>query len=133
MAASCRGGRHRNECAESHGKEARLLCESKPSDYVFPGPRGSYIQNVQKAIQRIRTTTGIEFRGHDLRRTAATHMTSAGIPRLTVKRILNHIEGDVTDIYDRYSNDAEKREALETWARRLRVLVSNLREAKTEA
>jgi integrase len=63
-------------------EEARLLCESKPSDYVFPGPRGSHIQNVQKAIQRIRSTTGIEFRGHDLRRTAATQMTSAGIPRL---------------------------------------------------
>ncbi len=31
---------------------------------------------------------GIVFRGHDLRRTAATNMTSAGIPRLTVKRIL---------------------------------------------
>ena len=114
-------------------EDARLLCESKPSNYVFPGPRGSYIQNVQKAIQRIRGTTGIVFRGHDLRRTAATHMTSAGIPRLTVKRILNHLEGDVTDIYDRYSYDAEKREALETWARRLHVLVSNLREVKTEA
>jgi integrase len=114
-------------------EEARLLCESRPSDYVFPGPRGSYIQNVQMAIQRIRATTGIEFRGHDLRRTAATHMTSAGIPRLTVKRILNRLEGEVTDTYDRYSYDAEKREGLETCARRLHVLVSNLREVKTEA
>ena len=114
-------------------EDARLLCESKPSEYVFPGPRGSHIQNVQKAIQRIRRTTEIEFRGHDLRRTAATHMTSAGIPRLTVKRILNHLEGDVTDIYDRHSYDAEKREALEAWASRLYVLVSNLREVKSEA
>ena len=92
-----------------------------------------HIQNVQKSIQRIRRTTGIEFRGHDLRRTAATQMTSAGIPRLTVKRILNHVERDVTDIYDRYSYDAEKREALEAWARRLHILVSDLRKVKTEA
>jgi integrase len=113
-------------------EEARLLCESKPSEYVFPGPRGSHIQNVQKAIQRIRKTTGIKFRGHDLRRTAATQMTSTGIPRLTVKRILNHVEKDVTNIYDRYSYDAEKREVLEAWARHLHILVSNLREAKTE-
>jgi integrase len=32
-------------------EEARLLCESKPSAYVFPGPRGSYIKNVQKTIR----------------------------------------------------------------------------------
>ncbi len=31
-------------------EEARLLCESKPSEYVFAGPHGSYIQNVKKAI-----------------------------------------------------------------------------------
>lgn len=114
-------------------EDARLLSESKPSEYVFPGPRGSHIQNVQKAIQRIRRTMGIGFRGHDLRRTAATQMISAGIPRLTVKRKLNHVEKDVTNVYDRYSYDAEKREALEAWARRLHVLVSNSREAKTEA
>ena len=60
-------------------------------------------------------------------------MRSAGIPRLTVKRILNHLDGDVTDIYDRYSYDAEKREALETWVSRLHVPVSNLRDVKSQA
>ncbi len=40
---------------------------------------------------------------------------------------------NVTGIYDRYSYDAEKREALEVGARRLNVLVSDLREVKTEA
>ena len=60
-------------------------------------------------------------------------MTSAGISRLTVKRILNHVERDVTGIYDRYSYDSEKREALEAWARRLNVFVSDLREVRNEA
>jgi integrase len=101
--------------------------------FVFPGPRGGHIENVQKAIQRIRQTTGIEFRGHDLRRTAATQMTSMEIPRLTVQKILNHVEPGVTKIYDRYSYDKEKREALETWSRRLTILVSDIREVKTEA
>ena len=40
---------------------------------------------------------------------------------------------DVTDIYDRYSYDAEKREALEALARCLHILASHLREGKTEA
>jgi integrase len=103
------------------------------SNFVFPGPRGGHIENVQKAIQRIRKSTGIQFRGHDLRRTAATQMTSMGIPRLIVQKILNHVEPGVTQIYDRYSYDKEKREALESWSKRLVLMVSALKEVKTEA
>jgi integrase len=59
---------------------------------------------------------------HDLRRSVATHlrdpdaMGDASVERLTVSKILNHAEGGMTRIYDRYSNDAEKRRALEAWA-----------------
>jgi hypothetical protein len=52
-------------------------------------------------------------------------MTGTGIPRLTVKRILNHVEREITAVYDRHSYDAEKREALEAWAARLMTIVSN--------
>jgi integrase len=113
-------------------EEARTLCAEKPSDFVFPGPRGGHIGNVQKAIQRIRTETKIDFRGHDLRRTAASMMTSMGIPRLTVQKTLNHVEQGVTGVYDRYSYDREKREALESWNRKLQVLVSGLRNLSSE-
>ncbi len=114
-------------------EQARRLCTKKPSKYVFPGPRGSYLSNVQKAIQRIRMSTGISFRGHDLRRTAASMMTGDGIPRFTVGRILNHVEPGVTKIYDRYSYDKEKREALEAWSKRLILIVSDLKELKADA
>lgn len=59
---------------------------------------------------------------HDIRRSVATHlrdpeaMGTASVERLTVSKILNHAEGGMTRIYDRYSNDAEKRRALEAWA-----------------
>jgi integrase len=114
-------------------EDTRQLCDKKPSQFVFPGPRGNHIGDIQKAIRRIREATGIEFGSHDLRRTAATQMTSSGIPRLTVKRILNHIEKDVTGIYDRYSYDQEKRQALEEWSKRLTLMVSDLREVNSEA
>ncbi|HTN70523.1 MAG TPA: site-specific integrase [Methylomirabilota bacterium] len=114
-------------------EEARKLCEKKPSKYVFPGPRGGYLCNVQKAIERIRTTTGIRFRGHDLRRTTASMMAGDGIPRFTVGRILNHVEPGVTKIYDRYSYDKEKKEALEAWSKRLLLMASDLKEVKSEA
>lgn len=43
-------------------------------------------------------------------------MTSIGIPRLTVSKILNHAETGITSVYDRHSYDAEKKKALERWA-----------------
>ena len=60
-------------------------------------------------------------------------MTGVGIPRLTVSKILNHVEPGVTAVYDRHSYDKEKREALEEWSKRLMLLVSDLREVKAEA
>ena len=59
-------------------------------------------------------------------------MTGMGIPRLTVKKILNHVEREVTAVYDRYSYDAEKREAFEAWSKRLMLIVSDLRAVKSE-
>jgi integrase len=56
---------------------------------------------------------------HDLRRTAASHMTGMGISSLVVSKILNHVERGITAVYDRHSYDAEKRQALEAWGARL--------------
>jgi integrase len=115
--------------AEGTGQKKRLL-----SQFVFPSPKGNApMANPQKALERIHATTGIEFRGHDLRRTAASMMTGMGIPRLTVSKILNHVEPGVTAVYDRHSYDKEKREALEEWSKRLMLIVSDLKEAKSEA
>lgn len=80
------------------------------------GPR----RTLQKPLARIRTAAKIDdFRIHDLRRTMASKLTSAGVPRQTVARLLNHAERDVTRVYDRYSYDREKREAMEIWAAEL--------------
>ena len=61
---------------------------------------------------------------HDLRRTAASHMTSIGISRLVVSKILNHAEPGITAVYDRHSYDREKRTALDAWGERLEEIVS---------
>jgi hypothetical protein len=47
-----------------------------------------------------------------------------GISRLTISKILNHVETGVTAVYDRHSYDSEKREALDAWACRLIGIVS---------
>lgn len=63
------------------------------------------------------------FTPHDLRRTAASHMAGMGIGRLTISKVLNHVERGVTAIYDRYSYDEEKRTALNGWAEKLSDIV----------
>jgi integrase len=76
---------------------------------------------IAKALLRSIAAIGTEpFTPHDIRRTAATHMTSMGIARLVVSKILNHADNNtVTSVYDRHSYDAEKRHALEAWSQQL--------------
>jgi integrase len=62
---------------------------------------------------------------HDLRRTAASFITSLGVNRVTVAKILNHADGSVTAVYDRHSYDPEKRHALDAWAARLQEIINN--------
>jgi integrase len=71
---------------------------------------------------------------HDLRRTAATRLAAAGVPAEDVAAILNHVRADVTGRhYDRYGRAAEKRRALERWARLLSTIVSGERPANVVA
>ena len=64
-----------------------------------------------------------DWRLHDLRRTAATHMGRLGVERLVVGKVLNHAEPGVTKKYDRHDYFAEKKRALERWAQRLQAIL----------
>ncbi len=66
-------------------------------------------------------------------RTAASHMTGMSISRLTVSKILNHVEQGVTRVYDRHSYDREKRDALDAWGRRVDSVVSGAPSARVVA
>ena len=66
------------------------------------------------------------FTPHDFRRTAASHMTGMGLPRLTVSKNLNHIESGITAVYDRHSYDQEKRKALDLWGDKLGKIIKTL-------
>ncbi len=62
-------------------------------------------------------------RSHDLRRTCATKLAQLGTSRTVIEAILNHVDRSVGAIYDRHSYAAEKRAALEAWAKYLMKLV----------
>ncbi|WP_159727589.1 site-specific integrase [Methylosinus sp. Ce-a6] len=64
---------------------------------------------------------------HDLRRTADTGMAGLGIPPHVVEAVLNHRSGIIKGVartYNRYSYSAEKRQALDAWARRVEAIVA---------
>lgn len=110
-------------------KELRLRSGGPP--FVFPSRGASgRATTVQKPLDRIRERTGIGFRIHDLRRTAASHMTGMGINRVVVSKILNHADRGITAGYDRHSYDNEKRAAMMAWGERLQeVVVCHRRQA----
>ena len=100
------------------------------SRWLFPSPRLEDRPIVRTAINHClaenREAIGISnLRPHDLRRTGASQMTGMGILRLVVSKILNHTDREVTAIYDRFSYDHEKRQALDAWGRRLMRIVSD--------
>ena len=102
-------------------KQIRKL--SSDSEFLFPSTHGNKAirhDAVSKAVRRDESTLNVEhFTPHDLRRTAASQMASAGITRLVISKILNHVDSSVTAVYDRHSYDKDKRKALNAWARQL--------------
>ena len=64
-----------------------------------------------------------DWKLHDIRRTVATNLSKMGYDRLLIKRILNHVDRDVTAIYDRYQYINEKKDALQQWAEKLDKIV----------
>lgn len=105
-------------------KELKLITGG--SEFVFPSPSraGQPIQHAQKAIERVVAKSGVSFRGHDLRRTAASLMVGSGVSRLVVSKILNHVETGVTAVYDRHGYDIEKRGALNAWGARVERILA---------
>lgn len=101
---------------------------SGSSRWLFPAQRSNKSitgEAVAKALLRSVKALGTEpFTPHDIRRTAATHMTAMGISRLVVSKILNHADNNsVTSVYDRHSYDQEKRHALNAWSKKLKEII----------
>ena len=97
-------------CKSRYGIAPRL------GDYVFMSGRTD-ISGFSQTKKRLDAVSGVaNWRYHDLRRTAGTNMARLGVPVSTISRILNHKEGGVTAIYNRYSYFDEKQKALNLWA-----------------
>jgi integrase len=100
---------------------------SDRSDLVLPSPRtGKPMAGgaVDRAVRNNRDRFPMQhWTPHDLRRSAASHWGRLEVPRLIIKKLLNHTDSDITAVYDRHSYDKEKKAALDTWGRELQQLV----------
>ena len=121
---------------EPHGREvvAVLDAEMQPEarGWIFPSRDGGHLRYLHKTHARLCKASGFaDFKIHDLRRTAASHMAAAGINRLTVAKVLNHKEREITATYDRYGYGPEIRYALDTWNGKLEEMLSGRKPAST--
>lgn len=134
--------RHRGRMGHNNPPE---LIEGKRQTVVFPSKfstgdvaiaRASIAQalsgkkNGKRAGEKVEDRIGVReflglahFTAHDLRRTAATIARRAGAPRNDVKALLDHVDGDVTAVYDRYDQLPEKRQVVNILDSELRRIV----------
>lgn len=103
---------------------------SAGSDFVF---RSSHKENepitrhaLSRAVARHWSEMeGIEaaFTPHDLRRTLRTRLAELGVSDIIAERVLGHKLQGIMAVYNQYPYDAEKRDALMRWERRLQDII----------
>ena len=85
------------------------------------------ISGISKAKARLDKASGVtDWRLHDFRRTAVTHMVDLGINPAVADRILNHVAASTMSLVQRtYQRSAlidQRRHALDAWADRVMQL-----------
>jgi integrase len=65
-----------------------------------------------------------QFTPHDLRRTAATFMSQLGEMDEVIDAVLNHKKQGIIRVYNQNRYDREKQQALESWERKLKAIVT---------
>jgi integrase len=96
-----------------------------PSDgYLFTLNGKTPIGAESKAKARLDKASGVTgWTLHDLRRTARSLMSRAGVPTDHAERAIGHVIGGVRQVYDRHGFKREKQAALEALAREIAVVL----------
>jgi integrase len=106
---------------------AAIKPHNQGSPYLLPSRDGGHLRRLHKTHGRLCKASGIpDFTIHDLRRTAASCMSAMGISRLTIAKVLNHKEREITAVYDRYGYGPEIQRALDAWGKRLDEIIAGV-------
>jgi integrase len=114
----------------------KSIPEVEGSAKLFPakGNRDNGPSGITKAQQRLSKEVdrlleredSTRWTLHDIRRTVATGLQRLGIRFEVTEAVLNHVsgaKGGIAGVYQRHDWKAEKRAALEAWARELNKIV----------
>lgn len=101
-------------------KDALAIVSARPRlddcEFVFSNGRRP-IQNFSKWKAQLDKASGVAgWRLHDLRRTARTLMSRAGVSVDIAERCLGHVVGGIRGVYDKYEYASEKAAAYEMLA-----------------
>lgn len=118
------GGRQKGTGGELVLPDAALaIIKATPrfaGPWVFPGAGSSYF----KSYSQHKATLGVDWRIHDLRRTARSLMSRAGVRPDIAERVLGHAIQGVEGVYDRHSYREEKAHALAALAGLIDTIVN---------
>ncbi len=92
----------------------------KTSEFVFPskhnlnkGASVGHSKSTKNARKKLQIESGVtDWTAHDLRRTSRTIMSRLNIKHHIRERVLNHAQGGIQGVYDRYDYLQEKADAL---------------------
>jgi integrase len=93
--------------------------------YTFSGDGKRPIGGFSSFKREFDKTTGLTgWRLHDLRRTARSLLSRAGVSPDTAERCLGHVIGGIRGTYDKHDYAAEKRQAFEALAALLKRIIN---------
>lgn len=91
--------------------------------HVFAGRGDVAMSGFSKRKAALVAAAGVDFDLHDLRRTLRTGLSRLRVPFEVAERCLGHTPAGVSAHYDMHAYLAEKRDALEAWARHVEGLI----------
>lgn len=95
-------------------------------EYVFTNAGRSPIGNISKCKRLLDEVSGVSgWTLHDLRRTARSLMSRAGVPERHAEECLGHVQGGVKVTYDRHKYYEEKKRAYEALAAEIQSIVNS--------
>ena len=93
--------------------------------FVFTSDGRSALGGFSRRKQRFDAACGVaDWTIHDLRRTARSLMSRAGVNPDHAERCLGHVIGGVRETYDRHAYHAEKKKAFEALAAQIECIIN---------
>ena len=84
---------------------------------------GKFKDTIDQRVAELAPPGIAEWRFHDLRRSVRTNLSTLGVTPFIAELVIGHQQKGVHRVYDVHRYQAEKRDALERWASKLRSIV----------